>query len=88
MRLPTEVGCGSSLWRAVLPGTVPAKLAARVRVFDTGHGRKTDATDAHSIAMVRCAPAGCGSWPPMRSWRCCGCWPTAATSCPAVGTGR
>jgi len=23
-----------------------------VRVFDTGHGRKTDATDAHSIAMV------------------------------------
>jgi len=31
---------------------VPAKLAARVRVFDTGHGRKTDATDAHSIAVV------------------------------------
>jgi transposase len=31
---------------------VPAKLAARVRVFDTGHGRKTDATDAHSIAMA------------------------------------
>ena len=31
---------------------VPAKLAARVRVFDTGHGRKTDATDAHSIVMV------------------------------------
>jgi transposase len=31
---------------------VPAKLAARVRVFDTGQGRKTDATDAHSIAAV------------------------------------
>src|SRR6266498_5178484 len=31
---------------------VPAKLAARVRVFDTGHGRKTDAIDAHSIAMA------------------------------------
>ena len=31
---------------------VPAKLAARVRVFDTGQGRKTDATDAHSIAVV------------------------------------
>src|SRR5215217_2079580 len=31
---------------------VPAKLAARVRVFDTGHGRKTDATDAHSIAVT------------------------------------
>ncbi|HRA27919.1 transposase, partial [Ornithinibacter sp.] len=31
---------------------VPAKLAARVRLFDTGHNRKTDAHDAHSIAMV------------------------------------
>jgi transposase len=31
---------------------VPAKLAARVRVFDTGQGRKTDETDAHSIAAV------------------------------------
>jgi transposase len=31
---------------------VPAKLAARVRVFDTGHARKTDATDAHAVAMV------------------------------------
>ncbi|WP_210650782.1 IS110 family transposase [Nocardioides sp. SYSU D00065] len=31
---------------------VPAKLAARVRLFDTGHNRKTDALDAHSIAVV------------------------------------
>jgi transposase len=31
---------------------VPAKLAARARVFDTGQGRKTDAFDAHAIAMV------------------------------------
>src|SRR5918993_2952634 len=31
---------------------VPAKLAARVRLFDTGHNRKTDARDAHSIASV------------------------------------
>ena len=31
---------------------VPAKLAARVRILDTGHNRKTDALDAHSIAMV------------------------------------
>jgi hypothetical protein len=36
---------------------VPAKLAARVRVSDTGQGRKTDATDAHSIAAVRSTPA-------------------------------
>jgi len=31
---------------------VPAKHAARVRLFDTGHNRKTDAVDAHAIAMV------------------------------------
>jgi transposase len=30
---------------------VPAKLAARARVFDTGQGRKTEATDAHAIAI-------------------------------------
>jgi transposase len=31
---------------------VPAKLAARVRLFNTGHNRKTDALDARSIAVV------------------------------------
>ena len=31
---------------------VPAKLAARVRLFDTGHNRKSNALDAHSIAVV------------------------------------
>ncbi len=31
---------------------VPAKLAARVRLFDTGHNRKSDARDAHSIAIA------------------------------------
>src|SRR6266498_3126862 len=31
---------------------VPAKLSARVRVFATGQGRKTDATDAHSVAVA------------------------------------
>jgi hypothetical protein len=30
----------------------PAKLSARARVFSTGQGRKTDATDAHSVAVV------------------------------------
>ncbi len=42
---------------------VPAQLAARVRLFDTGHGRKTDAHDAHSIAIDRRphrGPAGAG----------------------------
>jgi transposase len=31
---------------------VPAKLSARVRVFDVGHGRKTDAIDAHAVVMA------------------------------------
>jgi transposase len=37
---------------------VPAKLAARVRLFDTGHNRKTDARDAHSIAVVAARTTG------------------------------
>jgi transposase len=31
---------------------VPPKLSARARVFATGQGRKTDATDAHAVALV------------------------------------
>jgi hypothetical protein len=31
---------------------VPAKLSARTRVFATGQGRKTDTTDAHSVALA------------------------------------
>jgi transposase len=31
---------------------VRAKLSARVRVFDTGQGRKTDPVDAHSVAVA------------------------------------
>lgn len=42
--------------RLVLAGEhvvdVPAKLSARMRMFATGQGRKTDDTDAHSIALV------------------------------------
>src|SRR4051794_2249835 len=37
---------------------VPPKLSARVRVFATGQGRKTDATDAHSVALVGTEMAG------------------------------
>jgi transposase len=50
-------GAGRPLAQRLLEGgeqvvDVPAKLAARVRLFDTGHNRKTDARDAHSIAIV------------------------------------
>jgi transposase len=31
---------------------VPPKLSARTRVLPTGQGRKTDATDAHSVALA------------------------------------
>ena len=31
---------------------VPPGLSARIRVFATGQGRKTDATDAHSVALA------------------------------------
>jgi transposase len=37
---------------------VPPKLTARTRVFATGQGRKTDATDAHSVALVGTRMAG------------------------------
>jgi hypothetical protein len=35
---------------------VPAKLSARARLLDTGHHRKTDAHDAHAVAVVAVRP--------------------------------
>jgi transposase len=49
-------GIGRPVAQRVLD--VPAKLAARARVFDTGQGRKTDATDAHAIVMVALRDTG------------------------------
>ena len=37
---------------------VPPKMSARVRVFSTGQGRRADATDAHSVALVGARMAG------------------------------
>ncbi|HET7246306.1 MAG TPA: transposase [Streptosporangiaceae bacterium] len=37
---------------------VPPKLSARTRVFATGQGRKTGATDAHSVALAATRMAG------------------------------
>jgi Transposase len=56
-------GVGRPLTARLLAGgetvvDVPAKLAARVRVFDTGQGRKTDATDAHAVVMVALRTGG------------------------------
>ena len=61
--LREQVNCprpaGTTATRYVVD--VPAKLAARVRLFDTGHNRKTDARDAHSIAIVAVRTAVCAS---------------------------
>jgi transposase len=50
-------GAGRSLLQRLLADgeqvvDVPAKLSARARMLDTGHGRKTDADDAHSVAVA------------------------------------
>jgi transposase len=50
-------GAGRSLAQRLLADgehvvDVPAKLAARARMLDTGHGRKTDAHHAHSVAVA------------------------------------
>ena len=37
---------------------VPPKLSTRARIFDTGHGRKNDPTDARTIAVVGLRTAG------------------------------
>ena len=81
-------GCGRSRAATASAGTsrsgswptasecldVPPKLSAQVRVFATGQGRKTDAIDAHSVALrvVRPRSLGCvGCWWRM-TWSCCG----------------
>ncbi len=56
-------GIGHHIAMRLLAGSeqvidVPPKLSARARVFATGQGRKTDATDAHSVALVATRMAG------------------------------
>ena len=58
---------------------VPAKLAARVRLFDTGHNRKTDAHDAHSIAAVAVRTKTLRVLTVDGERPRCGCWSTAVT---------
>jgi hypothetical protein len=57
---------------------IPPKLSARARTFATGQGRKTDATDAHSVALVGTRMAGLSRSSTTSSWPCCGSSPTAA----------
>jgi hypothetical protein len=43
-------------WRMAVGGwrdiDVPPKLSTRARIFDVGHGRKNDPTDARTVAVV------------------------------------
>jgi transposase len=57
---------------------VPAKLAARVRLFDSGHNRKTDALDAHSVAVVAVRTSNLRVLKATGSSRRYGCWPIDA----------
>ena len=57
---------------------VPAKLAARVRLFDTGHNRKTDAHDAHAVAAVAVRTKTLRVLDSTASLRPYACSPTAA----------
>ena len=67
---------------------VPAKLSAWARVFSTGQGRKTDATDARSSPSSRCALLACRLSLSTATWSRCGYWPTAGTSSPAPEPAR
>lgn len=59
---------------------VPAKLSARARVFSTGQGRKTDATDAHSVAVVALHAPNLRHVSTDDTGPRSGCWSTAVTN--------
>lgn len=59
---------------------MPAKLSARVRLFDTGHNRKTDAHDAHAVAVVAVRTSGLRVLAYDVELRRGGCWSTAGRS--------
>jgi transposase len=56
-------GIGRHIARRLIAGgervvDVPPGLSARTRLFATGQGRKTDATDAHSVALAATRMSG------------------------------
>jgi hypothetical protein len=77
-----RASAGISLRRLVADGEhvidVPPRLSARTRIFCAGQGRKTDATDAHSVALAGTRMPGLAGHRVISSSRCCGSWPTGA----------
>ena len=67
---------------------VPAKLAARVRVFDTGNARKTDAVDAHAVAMVALRTPRLNELSHDEELVASRLWPIVVTSCLICGCRR
>lgn len=65
---------------------VPAKLAARARLFDTGHNRKTDTHDAHAVAVVAVRTSGLRVLAYDDELEALRCSPTAARSSPEPGS--
>ena len=55
-------GAGRPLAQRLLLVDVPAKLAARVRLFDTGHTARPTLTTRTRSQWSRSAPRGCGWW--------------------------
>jgi transposase len=59
---------------------VPAKLAARVRVYSRGHGRKTDKGDAVSVGLAALDGTGVVPVAADGATSACGCCVTGARS--------
>ena len=64
---------------------VPAQLAARARLLNSGHARKTDALDAASVAAVACTIGGFAWCAPRTIVWVCGCCRTVGTISPRSG---
>jgi hypothetical protein len=64
---------------------VPAQLAARAWLLNSGHARKTDALDAASVAAVAAHHPGFARCAPRTTARVCGCCLTVATISPRNG---
>ena len=64
---------------------VPAKLAARVRLFDTGQTARPTRWTRIRSRWSRCAPRPSVSWRRTVSWMRCACSATDVTSSPICG---
>ena len=71
-----------STWLAAdrIVAVVPAKLASRVRMLSTGHGRKSDDADATSVGIAALAASSLQTWPSTRPSSSSEHWSSIATA--------